>query len=118
MLSGVSHGYNPVYCEQPASVNGSVEFSGTREGSVATYQCDPGFTPEEPVTAVCVEALQRQHLPSSSAAAREQASSRKWAGLLVVMELANIIIIVVVDPSLQNEGKVKWGDLGHSFLYT
>ena len=55
----------PVYCEQPEpSVNGSVEFSGTREGSVATYQCDPGFT-EEPVTAVCVEALGWSTLPPS-----------------------------------------------------
>ena len=56
----------PVYCELPEpSVNGSVEFSGTREGSVATYQCDPGFTPEEPVTAVCVEALGWSTLPPS-----------------------------------------------------
>ena len=37
----------------PLPVNGSLLQTITTEGSVAVFQCDPGFVPEGEMTAVC-----------------------------------------------------------------
>ena len=44
----------PADCGIPVIVNGSVNYTTTVEGSIATYQCDVGLIPEDVVMAMCM----------------------------------------------------------------
>ena len=45
----------PADCGIPVVIDGSVNYTSTVEGSIATYQCDTGLIPEGVITAVCME---------------------------------------------------------------